>query len=150
MFRYTAFGRVIFDSNPGLILHIGFRGGIYEADTKLVHFLDRNVLAPLSRPEISSAMPLGLGFSSEGKSTKLFDGADYDSLSGQFTSSGIKSLTKLDVTSLPLRLHQVNDPVNLHPKNVHMTDTKSWLDALGFKLQNVAPDPQLASRQKVR
>jgi len=118
-------------------------------DTELYHFHDRSVLAPLHRPKISSAKPLGLGFSNEEKSTKLFEGADYDPMTGQFTSSGIKSLTKLDVTSFPLRLYQVNDPVNLHPKYDHMTDTKSWLNALGFKLQNVAPDPQIASRQKV-
>ena len=139
-----------FDSNPYFVLHIGYRGGIYDADTGLVHFIDRDQLAPLSRPQISSAKPLGPGFGTKEKSIQLYSGVDYDPAIGQFTSSGIKRIIQLDVSSLPLRLYQVNDPVNLSPKYNHMTDTRSWLSALRFKLQNVAPDPHIATRQKVR
>ena len=147
--RYSPFGEIIFDSNPGLILHVGFRGEIYDPTTRLLHFHNRDVLTPQKRSEISSAEPLGVGGRSEEKSFRIFYGVDYDPRIAQFTSSAVKFIPLTGAGSFPMRLYQVNDAVNLSPYLDHMTDTRSWLNALGFKLQNVAPDPQIARRQKV-
>lgn len=47
-------------------------------------------------------------------------------------------------------LFQIWDPVNPEPPYDQMTRVSSWLEALGFKLQNVAPDPKINERQKDR
>lgn len=43
---------------------------------------------------------------------------------------------------------QMTDFVNVVPPYDQMTHVSNWLDALGFKLQNVAPDPKTDVRQK--
>ncbi|XP_076799431.1 teneurin-3-like isoform X4 [Clavelina lepadiformis] len=146
--EYTPFGEVLHDSAPGIHVYIGFRGGIYDVSTGLVHYNDRSMLELMNNPRIISAKPLGPRPTTEESSGKLHEGVEYDALIGQFTSSGIVSLSKLGTRTAPLKMYQVADPVNPLPKYNHMTDITSWLDALGFELQNVAPDPQIASRQK--
>uniref|UniRef100_H2YAD5 Uncharacterized protein n=1 Tax=Ciona savignyi TaxID=51511 RepID=H2YAD5_CIOSA len=74
---------------------------------------------------------------------------DRDVIGSRFTSSGIADLADPRASGVPFMEYQVIDPVNLVPVYNHMTDTPSWLSSLGFKLNNVAPDPQIASRQKV-
>uniref|UniRef100_H2YAD0 EGF-like domain-containing protein n=1 Tax=Ciona savignyi TaxID=51511 RepID=H2YAD0_CIOSA len=73
---------------------------------------------------------------------------DRDVIGSRFTSSGIADLADPRASGVPFMEYQVIDPVNLVPVYNHMTDTPSWLSSLGFKLNNVAPDPQIASRQK--
>uniref|UniRef100_H2YAD4 EGF-like domain-containing protein n=1 Tax=Ciona savignyi TaxID=51511 RepID=H2YAD4_CIOSA len=74
---------------------------------------------------------------------------DRDVIGSRFTSSGIADLADPRASGVPFMEYQVIDPVNLVPVYNHMTDTPSWLSSLGFKLNNVAPDPQIASRQKL-
>ncbi|XP_051790160.1 teneurin-2 isoform X2 [Erpetoichthys calabaricus] len=40
--QYTAYGEIYQDSNPDFQLVIGFHGGLYDALTKLVHFMQRD------------------------------------------------------------------------------------------------------------
>ncbi|XP_072171357.1 teneurin-3-like [Diadema setosum] len=39
---YDPWGNVLHDSSPAFMLHVGFRGGLYDAHTKLVHFAGRD------------------------------------------------------------------------------------------------------------
>ena len=144
-FRYTPLGDAISDSDPYTSIPIGFRGGIQDQDTGLVHF---NTRAALSSPLISKIVSGKPPISDEKSSDQFFEGFDYDPQIGQWTSSGIYELVHSEAT--PFYPYQITDPVNSHPLYNHMTKTSSWLEALGFELNNVAPDPQIASRQKVR
>lgn len=148
--RYSPFGQIIYDSAPSLYLAIGFRGGIYDVATDLVRFTDRTILSPLFSARITNDVVLEGRSTTEQDSWQLHNPVDYDALTGQFTSSGIARLKNIGSFPVAFAEYQVQDPVNAAPVYKHMTDTSSWLDALGFQLKNVAPDPQIASRQKVK
>lgn len=136
---------MISDSDPDLFIPVGFRGGIQDQATGLVHFNTRSTLSsPLNSKIVSGKPPIG----DEESSDQFFEGSDYDPRIGQWASPGIAELVNHGAT--PFYPYQIADPVNLHPLYNHMTKTSSWLEALGFELNNVAPDPQIASRQKVR
>ena len=123
---------------------IGFRGGIYDPDTGLVHFHERNSLAP---PSISSPKTDRFYTGQQPNSNKFYEGADYDPLIGQWTSPGISDLLNAQVT--PFYPYQIIDPVNSHPLYSYMTITSSWLDALGFEINNVVHNPQMTFRKNV-
>ena len=40
--EYDPWGNILHDSSPAFMLHVGFRGGLYDAHTKLVHFGGRD------------------------------------------------------------------------------------------------------------
>ena len=101
----------------------------------------------LSSPLVAKITAGKLPINDEESSDKFYEGADYDPLIGQWTSPGISDLVNAEVT--PFYPYQIIDSVNPHPLYNHMTRTSNWLEALGFELNNVAPDPQIASRQKV-
>ncbi|XP_078481639.1 teneurin-3 isoform X2 [Ciona intestinalis] len=146
--KYTPFGQVIFDSLPSIRLVIGFKGGIYDVTTGLVRFPDRDVIDPRLTIGINTGTSTNRKRSTEESSGKIHHGVEYDALIGQFTSSGLEGLADKRASGVPFLEYQVTDPVNQIPVYNHMTDTQSWLSSLGFKLNNVAPDPQIASRQK--
>nr|CAB3264552.1 teneurin-3 [Phallusia mammillata] len=146
--KYSPFGQVLHDSEPSLFVAIGFRGGIYDVTTGLVRFANREALSPLSAPKITPDSVLGQSSSREKSTGQLQQAVEYDAIVGQLTSSGVYRLKDLGTELVVFTAFQVVDPVNPVPVFNHMTDTSSWLTALGFKLQNVAPDPQIASRQK--
>nr|XP_039266115.1 teneurin-3-like isoform X3 [Styela clava] len=137
---YSPYGELTRYTNPRLQIVIGYRGGIYDPDTGLVHFADRSMIQQSDK------------FKQNQKNldeTRFLNGVDYDPLIGQTTTPDYSVLlSKRENIPRLMKLYQVYDPVNPVPPYDQMTKVSSWLDALGFKLQNVAPDPKIDDRQK--
>ena len=103
-----------------------------------MHFNERNELFATVLSTVSSAK---FNINDGQKSVQFYEGADYDPLIGQWTSPGISNLVNAEVT--PFYPYQIIDPVNSHPLYNHMTRTSSWLEALGFQLDNIVPDSHI-------
>jgi hypothetical protein len=73
--RYTPLGDVLYDSNPSIFVPLGFRGGIQDPDTGLVHFHNRNALTSRLVAKITAGR---LPINDEESSDKFYEGADYD------------------------------------------------------------------------
>lgn len=136
--RYSPFGETVYDSNEHLQIVLGYRGGIYDPDTRLVHFADRSMVQQSTKFKQQNLA-----------GTQYFSGVDYDPAIGQMATPDYSVLLgKRERIPKPLKDYQIWDPVNPVPPYDQMTRVNSWLDALGFKLQNVAPDPKIDDRQK--
>ena len=125
-----------------MYLPVGYHGAIHDPDTGLVHFNRRE--------ELSSSM---LATSTKTKtadkfmSIDFYDGAEYDPAIGQWTSSSIADLKNAEIN--PFYPYQVIDPINFHPLFKSLTKTSSWLEALGFQLDNIVPDSNILFQANV-
>ena len=136
---------MISDSNPRLYVPFGFQGGIYDSGTKLVHFNDRRMI---SSPAIPTFNKNSFKEREWSEDFTFYEGAEYDPAIGQWTSSSIADLKNAEIN--PFYPYQVIDPINLYPLYKSLTKTSSWLEALGFRMNNVAVNFQMSNQLKVK
>ena len=139
---YSPFGEVLHESNKNFYFPFGFRGGVYDRDTGLIHFSDISLATPNPQP-LDNQQTIRLS------SNQMFNGVDYLPEIGQTTIPNINWLMKDNIKAFPFKPYQLSNPTNQITPDYHMTKVTDWLEKLGFKLNNVVPDIQITSRQKV-
>lgn len=97
LFRYSPFGETVHDSNEHLQIVIGYRGGLYDPDTRLVHFADRSMIQQSAKFDRRTLV---------GK--PFFSGVDFDPAIGQTTTPDYSVLlAKRERIPKPLKDYQV-------------------------------------------
>ncbi|XP_030836336.1 teneurin-3-like isoform X2 [Strongylocentrotus purpuratus] len=108
--EYDPRGNILHDSSPAFMLHVGFRGGLYDAHTKLVQF----------------------------------NGRDYDSLSGQWTSadeSFYENIARPQKTMyFNLYTFHGNNPINPKLNPNYLMSMEDWLPVLGYDMTSLIPE----------
>lgn len=88
---------MVHDSNEALRIVLGYRGGIYDPDTRLVHFARRSMMQ--QSPESRESKLHGAGY---------LPGVDYDPVIGQSATPDYSDLLgKRRRMARPLRDYQV-------------------------------------------
>jgi len=116
---YTVFGQVTQDDNPALNVYLGFQGGFYDPVTELVFLAER-----WYDPELGRWLDAHLD--------TVFE--------------RMESITK---NPHSINGYQYQHPINLHlldDSSVFMTTLPSWLNALGYNLDVLAPKMSFEGR----
>ena len=139
------------DSKPSFYFPFGYRGGVHDTQTGLTHFGDISLLAPNLNPVFSerSDDDLSTAAAMVLEKKQEFVGVDYDPSVGQTTAANIEWLRSSNSHAFSFSPYQLRTPTNQIAADYHMTKVTGWLGKLGFKLNNVVPDIQITSRQKV-
>lgn len=143
--RYSPLGELLVDTNPDFYFPFGYRGGLHDPDTGLVHFGDISLLEARVFPIFSESNNPDVATLNN---DQIFAGVDYDPVVGHCTSPNIDWIRAANVEAFPFRPYQISSPTYQIRSDYHMTRVRGWLDKLGFKLNNVVPDIQITSRQK--